>query len=398
MASINDYFDLVIAKAKEEISSKNEEYMLGVDANELVEYYVSRDELPIVEKDEHRDLTIEQMKPVVRMLGLSDIPISRDIHLRIHYPIKPYDKIEEVIERRASTYFVDYELSYHNGEILSDVTFPSEGQGQEKIIEKEIKNIETTIERKNNDVRRGNSRNRSELTEFVERVKKRVESDSALVDSLIAKVPIKLVKKEESRYQPVGLRVKKKILPLYPMAEKPKEPFLENEKVEAIVDLILNQGYAFETTPKVYSKLSEENLRDIILSMLNSIYEGGATGETFVKKGKTDIHLVLGKGSILSAECKIWDGEQLYLKTIEQLFNYLVWRQNYGIVITFSRQKNFTEIIKKAKETSCSHNTILKSEAQERATSHFLTIHRFPDDASKTVTIHHLLFNLYSDS
>ena len=77
----------------------------------------------------------------------------------------------------------------------------------------------------------------------------------------------------------------------------------------------------------------------------------------------------------MRAQCEFWDGEQWYLKTIDQLFNYLVWRQNYGIIITFSKRKDFTEIVERAKVASCLHKTIIKPEVEEKDISHFFTGH-----------------------
>jgi len=52
-------------------------------------------------------------------------------------------------------------------------------------------------------------------------------------------------------------------------------------------------------------------------------------------------------------------------------------------------------VIKNAKQAVLAHTTILKKDLEERDVSHFVTEHRFPEDPSKTVTIHHLLFNLF---
>ena len=43
--------------------------------------------------------------------------------------------------------------------------------------------------------------------------------------------------------------------------------------------------------------------------VLNAIFSGKATGETFSNKGKTDIYLNIEKGNILVFECKIWGGK-----------------------------------------------------------------------------------------
>ena len=75
-----------------------------------------------------------------------------------------------------------------------------------------------------------------------------------------------------------------------------------------------------------------------------------ATGEAFSKSGKTDILLRVRDGVVLVAECKFWHGAKKYGETIDQLFGYLTWRQTYGIVITFSKNKGLTGVAEAAKE------------------------------------------------
>ena len=107
------------------------------------------------------------------------------------------------------------------------------------------------------------------------------------------------------------------------------------------------------------------------------------------------ILIINKKGSLLTAECKKWDGSKLYSDTIDQLFDYLIWRQNFGIIITFSNRANFSDIVSKAKEVTLGHSTIRSKDVRGIDESHFVTEHKFPEDSAKTVTIHHLLFNLY---
>lgn len=106
---------------------------------------------------------------------------------------------------------------------------------------------------------------------------------------------------------------------------------------------------------------------------------------------------VINNGSLLTAECKKWNGPKLYSDTIDQLFDYLIWRQNYGIIITFADRVKFSDIVARAKEVSLEHSTILNKNIETIENSHFITENKFPEDPAKTVTIHHLLFNLYSE-
>ena len=134
----------------------------------------------------------------------------------------------------------------------------------------------------------------------------------------------------------------------------------------------------------------------MILVSLNSLFEGKATGETFSHKGKTDIYLNIDKGNVLICECKIWGGQALYHKTIEQLLGYLTWRHNFGVMITFANQKNFLKILADAPVIIQGH-TSYRSGFQKVTENHFLSHHKIDQDEAKDVEIHHLFYNLYTN-
>ena len=69
-----------------------------------------------------------------------------------------------------------------------------------------------------------------------------------------------------------------------PNPSLPEEYVLDRSKVLDVISIIDNQGRQFEKTPKTYKDFGEEDLRNVILVSLNSLFEGKATGETFSHK------------------------------------------------------------------------------------------------------------------
>jgi hypothetical protein len=45
-----------------------------------------------------------------------------------------------------------------------------------------------------------------------------------------------------------------------------------------------------------------------------------ATGETFNSKGKSDILIRNGNANLFIAECKVWNGKNKFVESIDQLF------------------------------------------------------------------------------
>ena len=83
--------------------------------------------------------------------------------------------------------------------------------------------------------------------------------------------------------------------------------------------------------------------------------EGSTIGETFNKKGKTDILLKHENENIFIAECKIWKGKQYYLDAITQLIGYLTWRDSKTAIILFVKNKNISSVLNNIEEYTPDH-------------------------------------------
>ncbi|TFF92307.1 hypothetical protein EU546_07665 [Candidatus Thorarchaeota archaeon] len=396
MGTIREYYDDVIQRAKDDIDSQDDAYLLGVKANELVQYYVNISRLTKIERDNSREVEYEKGKAISRRARHdSRLIVGRDIPLRIIYPIIPKHHNKTVIQNRASTFRSGgNELEFTVDSLIVTVFLNEDNANQETKIRRAIEEIEAVIDWKNSDVQEGNKKLETKLSRYILQKQGKLKADNELIESIIEKVPITLRRRTTSS-PTVDLTVREEIKPVYPTPEKIQEPYIKADRVASVIRLLENGGNSFETTPKVYSKLKEPDLRDILLSHLNIVFEGAATGETFVRRGKTDIHLRFDKGSILCAECKFWHGQKHYLSTMDQLFRYLTWRQNYGILITFSRNKDFTSVVRKAQAAAKDSPTTLDKPLRVIGETHFVTTNGLPEDSRKRVTLHHLLFNLY---
>ena len=133
------------------------------------------------------------------------------------------------------------------------------------------------------------------------------------------------------------------------------EPALEMEEYEHILGLILSTARMLERSPATFSAMGEEQLRDQFLVVLNTHYEGQATGETFNANGKTDILVRSKDRSVFIAECKIWRGAKSLSGAVDQLLSYTTWRDTKTAVVVFNRNKNVSEVIEKIPSTLEQH-------------------------------------------
>lgn len=138
------------------------------------------------------------------------------------------------------------------------------------------------------------------------------------------------------------------------------EPCIDEEIFHKILKIINDVGKNFESKPSTYINKKEEDLRDHILFVLDPHFiEGTATGETFNKRGKTDIMLRYESSVVFIAECKFWTGQKGYLEAISQLLSYLTWRDTKAAVIIFVKQNDISAIIDKIKIATKEHSNYL---------------------------------------
>lgn len=171
---------------------------------------------------------------------------------------------------------------------------------------------------------------------------------------------------------------------------------LSDKAYGQIIDYIIMLGNNLEKFDELNSAFGEERCRDYFLPFLNTISQNHrATGETFNKKGKTDILVQNEIGeNIFIGECKIWRGAAQFREAISQLLdNYVNWRDEKTALIIFNKDNsNFSKVVKKAKDEMASHPN-LHSYAGERNKSSFSYIFHHPEDLTKKINIELILFN-----
>lgn len=173
---------------------------------------------------------------------------------------------------------------------------------------------------------------------------------------------------------------------------------LASESLIKIIDLIDKAGKGFEVARQEFLKLGEEGLRHVIVGYLNAVFDRtDVTGETFSKDGKPDLVIMREGRPVMVGECKFWDGSTLYSDTLgSQLMRYIPWRHTTAVLITFATRMNLTRVISEAIRATKEHKSFMGA-IVVRSETYFISNHVHPDDENKTVEIHHLLFNLYSD-
>jgi hypothetical protein len=232
--------------------------------------------------------------------------VVRNTDVRLEIPVVPSDTIQAIVNHHLSPNSFSLSRAYppfdyeHERGIISSIVTPAEW------IRRERDEIRSAIRTYNESIQHEHRQFQGEVARAVASKRERVAAKHKGLDDLATKVGIKLVKKvDASQVVPAPAKIRSKIAPILPPTRRPQErPVLDEKTFGAIVDLMERSCRQFEATPQAFAQLTEEGLRDVMLSALNGVFEGAAGGETFRVAGKADIHLQISKGEVFVAEIK----------------------------------------------------------------------------------------------
>ena len=385
-------------KLATEIGNLGHDYIFNSDESKLVEYFISNYtiNLLILDKD---NVTIEQTEV--------EIDVRNDRQRDIRDRSKPC-----YMRGNRLTFFIPYagdkllffcrpstfssllpKAEVRETEIIYIIdTLESDDSKIKTEYQRNVANIQQYIAWVNNEVLGFNNSLEAKIYSQIHDRKEKLKQNVILVNKL--GYPLRRRENIPQMYSvPI---IKKKIIPVLPPIKHKNispEHVLGNEDYEAILNTITNMSLMMERSPQTFAKLKEEEIRDHFLMVLNSQFEGTATGETFNYEGKTDILIRVNNKNIFIAECKIWKGEQVLLDTITQLLGYVSWRDTKTAILIFNKNKEFTKVLNQIVKIVGSHPNHIKKIKYDNDTGFRFVLHH-RDDKEKELYLTILLFNI----
>jgi len=186
-------------------------------------------------------------------------------------------------------------------------------------------------------------------------------------------------------------------LPVPPKTGLQPEPGITQEMYERILNVIRHEARTYETAPGTFTKLEEEELRDVILSHLNGHFQGEAAGEVFRRNGKTDICIQEKNRAAFVGECKVWHGAGQIPGDLDQLLEYLTWRDSKAAFVVFNKTvKEFSLILENLPKAISEHQCFVRRLECEHS-GEWRMLMRSIEDEGRTVTVHVFAINIYTD-
>jgi hypothetical protein len=389
--NLSNLIDEIKNQIKSYIDVKEENYLLSVNEQDYINYlyeehkinkiYIDFEDIKL--SDYEKKIIIIPERDRISQVVVYQLPIKGNQSLLNYRPdIKYIDHFPDVyIEGN----YLGFEI-----EVLTK---------DSNDVKREAGSVLNTIKKQSNfindEVNTFNNELKGYIKDVVSSRKKRIFDNRKFLEAL--NVPIKENKNIKDTFE-VDVIKDKKIEIEEPVIKEKKfspEPRISKEIYQSILKTIFDLGKNFERYPSSYKDKDEEGLRDLILIFLQTRFDtAAATGESFNKKGKTDILLRYKISNLFIAECKVWNGEEEYLKGVSQLLGYLTWRDSKAAMIVFVDRKNFTSIIGKVKEATQKHSNYLGF-VSETSESWINYRYHINGDRNREVKLGVLLFNIY---
>lgn len=353
-------FDNRKDQALHSITSQTDDYILNVNKVEYVEHLVSEYSIqPLEIHDDQLSVSVEE-----RMIPAEWHPNSYWVDSGKSYPKDvytfhlPFTGDSQLLKVRASTYSMSApRIMVVGQEIRFEIINFNQ---QADAIRREADNVVTQLRSQNqrltNDLTKFNGSLEAQLNQAFDARKTQLLKKHDVTSAL--GIPVR-----KATGTPSTFSVPAKRTPAIPSKPKPEviakgykpEPTLDDIIYRQILKIIHDVGKQFERLPSTYADKEEEHLRDHMLLILEPNFEGSATGETFNKKGKTDILLRHENSNVFVAELKYWHGKKSYLETITQLLSYLTWRDSKAAVVMFVPNKEFSTVLDTIGEATSEH-------------------------------------------
>lgn len=364
--SLSNVFDLKKRQLRSEVENCEDNYILNVNEEEYINYLYDKFSIDeIILNFDNAESNVNEVEVNVQdFFGRSyqtkkpkikfEIPVSGSYKLLLCSP-SSYIRALGIFSNKnvnLSSNYLSFEIISYKDDNVQSVNH--EYEHMEKIIKDNTESVNRDILRFNNSLKQYISNGLKYRKDILLTRQKAFTS---------LKVPLKQNKNMLETFSIPVSKPRRRIEIPKIIANKNNEltPIIDFSVYKEILKIINDCGKEFERLKNTYKNFHEEDFRNNILFNINSNFSGTATGETFNVNGKTDILLRYDNSIVFIAECKIWTGISNLKKGIDQLINYLTWRDTKTALIIFVNKGDIINVIETIKSQINTHSRFKKS-------------------------------------
>lgn len=369
-ADLGDWLSKRCQDCKDEVLATSEQTLLQADADD----WAAR----LAQEFSVESVVVHADRVEADDLGEIQVDVSHERSRAISDPSRPFfvtgRKVvahipfsgdETLLRLRASRFSMSPpRAAIGQSEVLATFEYPADRRPDiTAATTKLIAEIEKHLGWQQADIERHNHELAPFARQVIEHRRQRVLADLEHLDGL--GIPIRRATDAPSTYAAPGIAQRpapKTELAKSSRATVPMHPTLVGEFYAHILSAIGAMARGMERTPGDYANWTEEQLRDALLVLLNTHYEGQATGETFNGAGKTDVLVRCDDRNVFVAECKWWSGAAAFAKpdrtepsALDQLLSYTTWRDAKLALIVYVDRKDMEGVLNAAEDALAAH-------------------------------------------
>ncbi len=397
---IDQVFETSKQSIKQQIEHESEDYILNVNQTEYCEHLASQYiiEFPELHFDQLSADSYEKDIPAERFPMSFHVyagkTYKKDI-VRFHIP---YTGDISLLKYRPSSRFTlsgGMDINTSNGALIFEyINFNNKPEEIKREYDQDVNRMMSNYSYLKGDCKNFNDSLLGFTNSIFEQRKQQHFRKNDLLSGL--GVPIKQKEGVSNTFSVPAPKMRQKISVKPVVTEKgyKPEPTLDENNYHRILEIINDVGLNFEKYPSTYSGKGEEDLRDHILLLLQPNFENAtATGETFNKKGKTDILLRHESSNVFIGECKVWKGEKQLHATIDQLLGYSTWRDTKSAIIFFVPNKDISSVLETVSNKTSEHPNYLGSK-ENTAENWFNFRFHLNGDSNREIKVAIMLYHI----
>jgi hypothetical protein len=230
------------------------------------------------------------------------------------------------------------------------------------------------------DIESYNRRLLGEISRFAEDRFAKIGADVELLRDL--RIP--LIRREDADRYIIPVKRRSLRLPAS-QGSSGSEPHIDERDFEEALRLLRAAGNALERSPNTTLKLTEEEMRDIMVVFLNGYFEGQATGETFNAAGRGDIVVRAEDRNVFVAECKIYDGRKTVDEAINQVLDHSTWRDSKAVLLLLIPRRDVTTAVREAIDAVSAHENYVNTTGTQDVSSRSDFVYHARGDPSRLI-------------